>query len=110
MSNDCRDLVVVGYVPKDALAYLRVALHLASLIERQRTGLLQQARRQPDFANVVDEAAQVGEFLLPIGKSHSPCDVPRVNRNSRRVSSCVLVSSVESRDERGRERKVCAPE
>src|SRR5581483_4573295 len=51
-------------VRKDSLSNFRVALHLASLIERQRAGLLEQTSRKSDLPDVVNEAAQVSEFPL----------------------------------------------
>ena len=79
-----------------------MALHLAPLLEGQRAGLLEQAGRQADLADVVHEAAQVRQLLLFV-EPHALGDVPRVDRNGSRMAGGVPVSSVERRDEALRE-------
>src|SRR5215208_212401 len=50
MANNPRNLGVVVDLPQDPLANHRVLLHLSTLIEIQRTRLLQESRREPDLA------------------------------------------------------------
>ena len=59
VADDRRDLRVLVDVRQDSLADRGVLLHLAPLLERERTGLLEQARWQADLADVVNEAAEV---------------------------------------------------
>ena len=79
--DDVRDLRVVVDVPEDPLADFGVLLHLPALLERQRPGLLEQARGEPDLADVVYEAAEVDELLLLLGQSHALRDVSRIDGN-----------------------------
>ena len=75
-----------------------MSLHLSPLIERERTGLLEQSGRQPDLSDVVDEAAEVGQLDLFIPKRHPVSDVPSVNSNRSRMTSRVPVSRVKRCD------------
>ena len=59
VTDDRRDLRVLVDVGEDSLADRRVLLHLASLFEGERARLLQKPRRQPDLADVVNEAAEI---------------------------------------------------
>ena len=67
MPDDRRDLGVLVDVGEDPLADRRVLLHLASLLERQRAGLLEEPRREADLADVVNEAAEIR--LIPISSA-----------------------------------------
>ena len=66
MSNDRSDLGVVVDLRKDALADLAVRLHEATLLERERTRLLEKAGRQTDLSDVVHEPAKMNELLLSV--------------------------------------------
>ena len=48
----------------------------ASLLERERAGLLEEPGRQPDLSDVVDEPAEIGVSLDVLGQSHALSDVP----------------------------------
>ena len=62
VSYNLRDLGVVVDLRKDALTDFGVFLHLSPLLEGKRTGLFQEAGREPDLADVVNKAAQVCEL------------------------------------------------
>ena len=110
VADDRRDLGIGVDVGEDALADLRVPLHLTPLLEGERAWLLEQAGRQADLADVVDEAAEVGELLLLDIHPEALGDVAGVDRDGGRVARGVPVSGVERRDERRCEREVRALE
>ncbi len=105
-SHHHRDLGVLVDMPKDALPDGRVFLHLAALLERQRTRFLEEAWRQTNFSDVVNEPAEIGMLLNLDGEAHSLGDVPGVNCNCCRVSCRVPVPRVKCRDKRRGELKV----
>ena len=57
MSHDSRNLTVVVDLLENPLANLSMALHLASLVERERSLLLEQACRQADLPDVMHKPA-----------------------------------------------------
>ena len=65
VADDLRDLGVVVHLREDALTDHGVLLHLTALFKREGTGL---SRADPggktDLADVVDEAAQMGQLDL----------------------------------------------
>jgi hypothetical protein len=63
-SDDVSDLRVVVDVAEDPLSDLGVLLHLPALFESQRPWLLEQAGRESDLADVVDEPAKVDKVLF----------------------------------------------
>jgi hypothetical protein len=63
VSDDLGDLSVILDLGENSLADLRVLFHLASLGEGQRAGLLEQAWRQADLPDVVNETANVSKPL-----------------------------------------------
>ena len=97
-------------VPEDALADGRVLLHLSAFVERERAGLFEEARRQPDLADVVDETAEVRVLLHLRGQPHSLGDVARVDGDGSGVTRRVPIPRVERRDEGGGELEVRALE
>ena len=109
-AHDVGDLRVVVDVAEDPLADLGVLLHLPALLEGQRARFLEQAGRQPDLSDVVDEAAKVDELLLILGQRHTLSDVSRVDRHGRGVTSGVLISRVERGDEGSCKGKARSPE
>ncbi len=64
MSHDRRNLGVCVHVRKDPLADLSVTLHLAPLVERERSILFQEASAEADFSNVVNQTTQMHQLLL----------------------------------------------
>ena len=83
MPHHRSDLGVTIDVRQDTFADLGVTLHFTPLVERQRTRLLEQARRQTDLSDVVDQAAEVRERSLIAAQLHPLSDVTGVDRNSR---------------------------
>src|SRR6266496_187918 len=81
-------------------------LHLASLLEGQRTGLLENRRGQSNLPDVVDKPCQMRLRLLVDGETESGRNVPSIDRNSRGMTSCVFIASVERCDQRGSEREI----
>jgi len=57
--NACDLLVIVNF-REDALSNDWMLLHESPFLKRQRSRLLQEARRKPNRSDVVDEATQVG--------------------------------------------------
>ncbi len=110
VANDGRDLRVLVDVAEDPLADRRVLLHLPTLVERERTGLLEETGREPDLADVVHEPAQVRVLLHLSREPHARSDVAGVNGDCSGVAGRVLISSVEGRDERGSELEIGALE
>jgi hypothetical protein len=108
MANDRCDLGVVLYIRKDSLADLGVLLHLATLVQSERTWLLEQARGETDLSNIVDETAEVRKPLVFFREFHPLSDVSGINGDSGGMACRVLVSSIERGNERGGERKVRA--
>ena len=78
MSHNLRNLGIVIHLPEDSLPDDRVQLHLTSLFQRQRPWLLEETRRQSDFSNVVNQAAEVSQALFLLGKTKPACDISRV--------------------------------
>ena len=108
MADDRCDLRVLVHVSEDALADRRVLLHVAALLERERSRLLEKPGWQADLADVVNESAEVRLIADLVRESHALGDVARVDRDRSRVASRVLVSRIESCDQRSRELEVRA--
>ena len=106
VANDLGDVAVVIDFGENSFADLGVRLHDATFFESQRSLLLEQARGQPNLADVVDEAREVYLLLLCLGESHPCGDVARVDRDRCRVTCGVPVSGVQRRDESRGEREV----
>ncbi len=83
VANDRCNLFVVGDVSEDSLADNWMLLHLAPFIQGQRSWLFEKPSSQPNFSNVMYEAAQVNEFLLIVGQTHPLRDVTCIDRDRR---------------------------
>src|SRR6187397_500348 len=83
-----------------------MALHLATLVKRERPWLLEQASRQADLANVVHETTEMSELLLLLVQRHARGNVPCVDRHRGRVTCRVLIPRVECGNQAVRERQV----
>ena len=92
--DDVSDLRIVVDVAEDPLADLGVLLHLPALLEGQRPRLLEEAGRQADLADVVNEATEMDELLLLLRQTHALRDVSGVDRDRRGVTGRVLISRV----------------
>ncbi len=102
----CGDLCVGFDVGKNALADDRVFFHLAPLLQRQWSVLLEDSRRDADLPDVVEQTREVSKPLLIGRKPQSLGDISRVDGNRGRVTGRVSVSRIERRDKRTRERQV----
>src|SRR2546421_11960759 len=95
VANDRCNLGIVINLGKDPLANCGVHLHLTSLIECQRTSFFQQSCGEPYLADVVNEAADMGQTLLFLGQSHPCGNIAGVDRDSCRMTGGVLISRIE---------------
>ena len=67
MADDRKQVGGRAQGPRDALAELGVALHLALLLSRQETGLLEDGVGDADLPDVVDHAAAQQRVQLRLG-------------------------------------------
>ena len=76
MVSDDHCHVGIGFDPfQDALANLRMALHLFPFLQRQWAIFQEETCRKADLADVVNKAAKVGTILLVERESHSLGDI-----------------------------------
>src|SRR5204863_1123060 len=94
-ANDLRHVCVRIDLHEDVLADRGMLLHLAALLERQRARLFEQAGRQTDLADVVDESAEVCLLLQLRSQIHATRDVATVDGDSRRMTGGVAIPRVE---------------
>ena len=59
MSHNSCNVGIVFDLRQNALADDRMLLHLATLLQRECSGLLQKSWGETNFANIVNEAAEV---------------------------------------------------
>src|SRR5918996_1448626 len=83
---------------ENPLADRRVLLHLPAFLQRECSRFLEQAWREPDLSDVMNQAAEVRVSLDFAGKAHALGDVSRVDRDRSRVAGRVSVSRVQRRD------------
>jgi hypothetical protein len=76
-----------------------MALHLATLIEREGSGFFEQAGRETNLPDVVDQPAEMGERLLIFGQSHPAGNVSGIDSDRGGMTSRVAISSVERGDQ-----------
>ena len=79
MADDRCDLRVLVNVRENTLADRRVFLHLAPLLERERSGFLEKPGWQADLADVVHKSAEVRLVTDLIRQTHARRDVTRVD-------------------------------
>ncbi len=108
MANDAGDFRVVLDLRKDAFADLGVRLHGSTFGKGQGPGLLEKARRQADFPDVVNESAHVRELLIIVAKPQPSNDIASIDRDCGRVTGRVPIPGVKCRHERSGEGKVRA--
>ena len=94
MANNLGDLCVAVNPRKDVLADLRVGLHQTSLRESKGAGLIKQAIRQSDLANVVDKTAKVRQPLSFFRESETCRNVSRVDGHGCRLAGIPRVSRI----------------
>jgi hypothetical protein len=98
VADDLGDFLVVLDLREDSLADRGMLLHLSTLVEREGASFFEEARRQSDLSNVVNEPSEMGELLFSFREAHAHCDVPRVDRNGCRMTRGVLISGIECRN------------
>ena len=82
VANYLGDFAITIHLRENPLADLRMSLHLAALVECQRTPLLEEAWLKPHFPDVVNQAANLNKLLLRGIKTHPFCDVAGIDRHS----------------------------
>src|SRR5690349_2205038 len=80
---------------EDPLAELRVHLDDRALLGRERPGLEQDARRDPDLADVVEEGPELEALQLDALEAHRLADAQRHVGDPARVGRGVLVVRLE---------------
>src|SRR4029079_6076581 len=77
-----------------------MGLHLTTLVERERTYLLEKPRREANLPDVVDQPGHMSELLLVGRQSEPTSDVSRICRNRRGMPGRVPITGIERRDQR----------
>src|SRR5918996_6345017 len=90
--NGC-DFEIALDLRQDPLADGRVLFHHLALFKSQGPRLLEQARGEADLSDVVDEPREVGEFLIPLGKTEALGYISGVHGHSSGVTRGIAVTS-----------------
>src|SRR4030095_11204632 len=95
VTYDLCNLRIVFDLREDAFTNSGVLLHLAPLLQAESPRFFEQAGRQADLANVVDQSAQMRKLLLLLGQAQAVSDISSVDRDSCGVTSCVSIPGIQ---------------